>query len=59
MKIVFCGYFGFSNLGDEAILKIEIEHLKKAFPDAKLFVLSDTDTLPEGVKRIGRKNAVI
>lgn len=56
MKIVFCGYFGFGNLGDEAILKIEIEHLKKAFPDAKLFVLSDTDTLPEGVKRIGRKN---
>lgn len=39
-KIVISGYYGYDNLGDEAILYSLIKNIKKKLPDAEITVLS-------------------
>ncbi len=41
-KIVISGYYGFDNIGDEAVLYTIIDTLKKELPQAKIMVLSNT-----------------
>ena len=41
MRLVLSGYYGFYNVGDEAILQSIIESLSKENPDIELVVLSN------------------
>ena len=45
MKFVISGYFGFQNLGDEAILAAMIDHLEEATGGSKIVVLSKDPVL--------------
>lgn len=38
--IIINGYYGYKNIGDEALLQAMIENIKELYPDAKLCVLS-------------------
>ena len=40
MKFVICGYYGFANAGDEAILQALLNQLRAAQPAAQCTVLS-------------------
>ncbi len=40
-KVCISGYYGFDNVGDEAILLSMIENLRQEFPDIEIAVLSD------------------
>ncbi|BES64896.1 polysaccharide pyruvyl transferase CsaB [Gottschalkiaceae bacterium SANA] len=58
-KIFICGYYGFDNLGDEAILRSLIEGIRRQAPEAELTVLSATRHQTEeeyGVKAISRND---
>ena len=46
--ILISGYYGFNNIGDEAILRTVVESVRTALPDSRLTVLSNA---PE--ERIG------
>ena len=54
-KIVICGNYGATNLGDEAILDGIIRILKSSHPDADLTVLSAN---PEGTRSLHKINSV-
>ena len=57
MHIVLSGYYGFDNVGDEAILLSIIHALKKWQPDVKITVLSNNPPATEktyGVQAINR-----
>ncbi|MGL5713087.1 MAG: polysaccharide pyruvyl transferase CsaB, partial [Paraclostridium sp.] len=59
MKVVISGYYGFDNLGDEAILKSIIMALKEANKNIEITVLSNNPTKTEknyNVKSINRWN---
>lgn len=43
--IVICGYYGFANSGDEAVLKSMIEMLRKSMKDVQITVLSNRPEL--------------
>ena len=40
-KILISGYYGFHNIGDEAVLRCVTEQLRKTVPDAELTILSN------------------
>lgn len=59
MHVVISGYYGFDNVGDEAILYSIIHALKKVQPDINITVLSnDPDKTKQtyGVNSVTRKN---
>ncbi|MEX2030787.1 MAG: polysaccharide pyruvyl transferase family protein [Anaerolineales bacterium] len=47
-RILIAGYYGFGNLGDEAILSCSLRDLRVSFPDASISVLSGD---PPGTSR--------
>lgn len=56
-KILICGYYGFNNLGDEAILESTLSNLRKKFHDIDISVLSacvNTTEKKYNVKGINR-----
>lgn len=42
MRVLLSGYYGFGNLGDEALLEVIVEQVRKRFPSTQLEVLSAT-----------------
>lgn len=40
MRLLICGYYGFGNAGDEAVLAALVQQLRRRLPDAELCVLS-------------------
>jgi polysaccharide pyruvyl transferase CsaB len=40
VRVVLSGYYGFGNLGDEALLEVIVEQLRKRFPSCTIDVLS-------------------
>lgn len=42
MRVLLSGYYGFGNLGDEALLEVIVERMRDRFPSAQLDVLSAT-----------------
>lgn len=44
MRILLSGYYGFGNLGDEALLEVIVERVRRRFPSTRLEVLSATPT---------------
>jgi polysaccharide pyruvyl transferase CsaB len=59
MKILISGYYGFGNLGDEAILRVLVNELKSKFPDSELVVLSQKPQKTNkalGIRAINRWN---
>ncbi|MBR6916279.1 MAG: polysaccharide pyruvyl transferase family protein, partial [Clostridia bacterium] len=40
--ILISGYYGFSNIGDDAILRTVIEHTRATIPDSRITVLSNS-----------------
>lgn len=48
MRVLLSGYYGFGNLGDEALLEVIVEQLRARFPGISLDVLSAT---PEATAR--------
>ena len=55
MKILISGYYGFGNLGDEAILRTLLNLLQSRYPDAELVVLSQK---PEETSRFYAVRAI-
>ncbi len=41
-RVLLSGYYGFGNLGDEALLEVIVERMRRRFPSAQLEVLSAT-----------------
>jgi polysaccharide pyruvyl transferase CsaB len=41
-RVLLSGYYGFGNLGDEALLEVIVEQLRRRFPASRLEVLSAT-----------------
>ena len=54
-KIVISGWYGFGNIGDEAILQAMIDIFEKEYPNCNITVLSYN---PEYTKRVQRVDAV-
>lgn len=56
MKFVISGYFGFENIGDEAILAAMIEHLREAAPFPEIVVLSKNPTMTQKLHNVAAVN---
>ncbi|GAB6106357.1 polysaccharide pyruvyl transferase CsaB [Fusibacter bizertensis] len=59
-KVVISGFYGFHNIGDEAILKTLTQQLRKLDPNVEITVLSHSpeETMSKfGVKAINRRDA--
>ena len=57
--VLISGYYGFSNLGDEAILEVIIDELKRIMPSENIVALSNTPAETEktfGIKAADRWN---
>ena len=57
--IVLCGYYGFCNLGDDALLSCAIEKLKKEYPEKRISVICHSPRRIElryGVRTVRREN---
>lgn len=42
MRVLLSGYYGFGNVGDEALLEVIVERMRRRFPNVELDVLSAT-----------------
>jgi polysaccharide pyruvyl transferase CsaB len=56
MKFVISGYFGFQNIGDEAILAAMIEHLREADHGARIVVVSKDPILTKKLHNVSAVN---
>lgn len=54
-KILISGYYGFHNIGDEAVLRCVTEQIHEALPDAELTILSND---PEDTREKYQVNSV-
>jgi polysaccharide pyruvyl transferase CsaB len=57
VRLLLSGYYGFGNLGDEALLEVIVEGVRRRFPSARLEVLSAaprTTTATHGVEAASR-----
>jgi len=57
MKVLLSGYFGYGNIGDEAILEAEIVGLREKYPRADIIVLSSSPSATArryGVRSVNR-----
>lgn len=50
--VLFLGYFGFGNLGDELLLELTARAVRQAVPDARLAALSGPRGLSSGASRM-------
>ena len=60
-QIVLCGYYGFDNLGDDALLCCAITHLKKSYPDKSISVICHSPARVSrsfGVRTVARENVL-
>lgn len=60
-KILLSGYFGFDNVGDEAILHAMVQGIKKELPDADLVALSakpELTSLKNNIRAIDRMSII-
>jgi polysaccharide pyruvyl transferase CsaB len=59
LDVVFCGYFGFGNLGDELIVSAVVEELFRELPDCRIGVLvgPEGSRLPAAVTQVARRDA--
>jgi polysaccharide pyruvyl transferase CsaB len=58
-KVIISGYYGFGNIGDEAILSAMVKALRSRMPDLDIVVLTQNDAHTEaayGVRSVYRKN---
>lgn len=56
-KILLSGYFGFDNVGDEAILNAMVKGIRREFPDAQIVALSANPALTarkNGIRAVDR-----
>ncbi|HLJ61220.1 MAG TPA: polysaccharide pyruvyl transferase CsaB [bacterium] len=56
-RIVISGYYGFDNLGDEAVLAATVQELRRRRPDAEIAVLSaapDATARTHGIRGVAR-----
>ncbi len=51
-RVLISGYYGFGNLGDEALLEVIVERLRRRFPSAALEVLSATPQRTAAADRV-------
>ncbi len=59
--IVLCGYYGFGNLGDDAILAAAISRIRKEYPDKPLTVICHSPkktSIKFGVRTVSRENVL-
>lgn len=51
-RVLLSGYYGFGNLGDEALLEVTLERMRARFPSARLEVLSASPQLTASQHRV-------
>jgi polysaccharide pyruvyl transferase CsaB len=51
-RVLLSGYYGFGNLGDEALLEVIAEQMRRRFPSARLEVLSATPAATAAAHRV-------
>ncbi len=51
-RVLLSGYYGFGNLGDEALLEVIIDRMRRRFPSAQLEVLSATPQITAANHRV-------
>jgi len=51
-RVLLSGYYGFGNLGDEALLEVILDAMRRRFPTARLEVLSATPRLTATAHRV-------
>ena len=59
--IVLCGYYGFDNLGDDALLSSAISYLRKKYPTKKISVICHSQkkiSQKMGVRTVSRENII-
>ncbi|HHY75434.1 MAG TPA: polysaccharide pyruvyl transferase CsaB [Firmicutes bacterium] len=60
-KLLLSGYYGFGNLGDEAILASTVEALRRRTPETEIWVLSanpEETTLSYGIRAFNRMSPI-
>lgn len=59
--VLFSGYYGFGNMGDDSILETVVEKLRESAPDIRIAALTkhpSTDSRRFGIRCIGRMNLI-
>jgi polysaccharide pyruvyl transferase CsaB len=51
-RVLLSGYYGFGNLGDEALLEVMVQQLRRRFPSSQLEVLSATPQMTAAAYRV-------